>query len=153
MNRKRRNRLFIVVFLVSGAAVTVGLTLAALNENLNLFYPPDQVVGGQAPVDARIRAGGMVMDGSVARQANGLDVHFVLTDHEGSEFEVRYSGILPDLFREGQGVLVHGMLRADGVFQADQVLAKHDENYMPPELAGMHQGSVKPAGMPPGNDS
>jgi cytochrome c-type biogenesis protein CcmE len=141
MNPKRRNRLVIVLFLLCGVAVTVGLTLAALNENLNLFYPPDQIVGGEAPTGARIRAGGMVMDGSVIRGANGLDVSFVLTDHQGSDFEVRYSGILPDLFREGQGVLVQGELAPDGVFHAREVLAKHDENYMPPELAGMHQGN------------
>ena len=139
MNPKRRNRLLLVLFLLTGAGITVGLTLAALNENLNLFYPPDQIVGGEAPVGARIRAGGMVMDGSVTRADNGLDVHFVLTDHEGSNFEVVYSGILPDLFREGQGVLVHGELGPDGVFRADQVLAKHDETYMPPEVADMHQ--------------
>lgn len=137
-----------VLFLLTGAAVTVGLTLAALNENLNLFYPPDQIVGGEAPTGARIRAGGMVMNGSVTRGDNGLDVSFVLTDYEDSEFEVRYSGILPDLFREGQGVLVQGELGADGIFRADQVLAKHDENYMPPELADMHQA---PAGRPEGS--
>ena len=138
MNPKRRSRLVIVLFLLSGAAVTVGLTLAALNENLNLFYPPDQIVAGEAPTGARIRAGGMVMDGSVVRGDNGLDMRFMLTDYAGSEFVVRYSGILPDLFREGQGVLVQGELGADGIFQADQVLAKHDENYMPPELADMN---------------
>ena len=138
MNPKRKQRLVVVMFLLVGAGVTVGLTLMALNENLNLFYPPDQIVGGEAPTGSRIRAGGMVMAGSVARQPNGLDVRFVLTDYEGSDFQVRYSGILPDLFREGQGVLVQGQLGPDGVFQADEVLAKHDENYMPPELAGMH---------------
>ena len=137
MNPKRRNRLVIVLFLLTGAAVTAGLTLTALNENLNLFYPPDKVVSGEAPIGTRIRAGGMVMDGSVIRGANGLDVSFMLTDYEGSEFEVRYSGILPDLFREGQGVLVQGELSPEGVFHAREVLAKHDENYMPPELAGM----------------
>jgi cytochrome c-type biogenesis protein CcmE len=140
MNPKRRNRLVAVLFVLVGAAVTVGLTLAALSENLNLFYPPDQIVGGEAPAGAYIRAGGMVRDGSVARQPNGLDVTFVLTDHAGSDFSVRYSGILPDLFLEGQGVLVQGKLGTDGVFLADQVLAKHDENYMPPELVGMQQG-------------
>jgi cytochrome c-type biogenesis protein CcmE len=155
MNPKRRNRLLMVLFLLTGAAVTVGLTLAALNENLNLFYPPDQIVGGDAPTDARIRAGGMVMDGSVQRGDNGLDVSFVLTDHRGADFQVRYSGILPDLFREGQGVLVQGELASDGVFHADQVLAKHDENYMPPELAGMHRpdGAGPASGLPaPGAD-
>ncbi|MDH3641044.1 MAG: cytochrome c maturation protein CcmE, partial [Gammaproteobacteria bacterium] len=120
-----------------GAAVSVGLVLTALNENINLFYPPDQIVGGDAPVGAQIRAGGMVMDGSVVHTGADLDVEFVLTDYDGAEFKVLYSGILPDLFREGQGVLVRGELDAAGVFQAEEVLAKHDENYMPPELEGM----------------
>ncbi len=137
MNPKRRNRLVVVLFLIAGAAVTAGLVLTALNENLNLFYPPDQIVSGEAPVGTRIRAGGMVQDGSVVRAANGLDVTFVVTDHRGAEFPVRYGGILPDLFREGQGILVTGELGADGVFQAQEVLAKHDENYMPPELSNM----------------
>ncbi|HEX7034996.1 MAG TPA: cytochrome c maturation protein CcmE [Pseudomonadales bacterium] len=145
MNPKRRNRLLLVLFLLIGAGATVGLTLAALNQNLNLYYPPDEIVGGDAPVGARIRAGGMVMDGSVVRGDNGLDVRFVLTDYEGSDFEVVYSGILPDLFREGQGVLVHGELGEDGVFHADQVLAKHDETYMPPELADIHKPRAEAA--------
>ena len=102
------------------------------------FAQPARLDDRMVAVIARIRAGGMVMDGSVVRGANGLDVSFVLTDYQGSEFEVRYSGILPDLFREGQGVLVQGELASDGVFHAREVLAKHDENYMPPELAGMH---------------
>ena len=137
MRPKRRNRLIIIVFLFAGAGVSVALVLVALNENLNVFYPPDQVVSGGAPTATEIRAGGMVLDGSVARHADGLDVSFVLSDHQGSEFTVYYSGILPDLFREGQGILVQGQLGSDGVFQANQVLAKHDENYMPPELADM----------------
>lgn len=136
MNPKRRNRLIIVLFLFVGAGATATLALLALNENLNLFYPPDQIVSGAAPLGTQIRAGGMVRDGSVIR-GDDLEVHFVLTDYDGADFEVRYSGILPDLFREGQGVLVQGELGADGVFQAREVLAKHDENYMPPELAGM----------------
>jgi cytochrome c-type biogenesis protein CcmE len=140
MNPKRRNRLFIVLFLLTGASATVALVLVSLNENLNLFYPPDQIVSGAAPLGTPIRAGGMVLDGSVVRDG-GLDVSFVLTDHQGSEFPVRYSGILPDLFREGQGILVQGELTAGGLFQAHQVLAKHDETYMPAELAGMQRGS------------
>ncbi|MFW6093578.1 MAG: cytochrome c maturation protein CcmE [Pseudomonadota bacterium] len=137
MNPKRRNRLVVVLFLVAGVAVTAGLVLSALSENLNLFYPPDQIAAGEAPVGAPIRAGGMVRDDSVERDGGDLDVRFVVTDHRGSEFEVSYSGILPDLFREGQGVLVQGELGDDGVFHAREVLAKHDENYMPPELADM----------------
>lgn len=135
MNPVRRNRLIAVVFLAVGAAVTVGLVLVALNENINLFYPPDQIVSGAAPIDTRIRAGGMVEDGSVRRIGEGLTVEFVLTDHAGSAFPVQYTGILPDLFREGQGILVLGQLGGDGTFVAQEVLAKHDENYMPPELA------------------
>jgi len=142
MHPKRRNRLLIVLFVVIGAGVSVALILTALNENLNMFYPPDQIVSGEAPVGAQIRAGGMVLDGSVARSQDTLDVSFVLTDYQGSEFGVVYSGILPDLFREGQGVIVQGQLNADGRFRASQVLAKHDENYMPPELAGMNPAAA-----------
>lgn len=137
MHPKRRNRLIAVTFVLLGAGATLALVLSALNENLNLFYPPDQVVGGAAPLDTRIRAGGMVKEGSVQRRSDSLEVEFILSDLAGSDFTVRYSGILPDLFREGQGVLVQGQLRADGHFAAEEVLAKHDENYMPPELAGL----------------
>jgi cytochrome c-type biogenesis protein CcmE len=139
VNPKRRNRLVIVTFVLVGTAISVALVLTALNENLNLFYPPDQIVDGQAPVGSQIRAGGMVLEGSVAHTGAELDVQFVLTDYQGAEFEVLYSGILPDLFGEGQGVLVRGALDAKGVFQAQEVLAKHDENYMPPELVGMQE--------------
>jgi len=141
VNPKRRNRLIIVTFLFVGAAISVALVLMALNENLNLFYPPDQIVAGKAPVGSQIRAGGMVLEGSVAHTGQDLDVQFVLTDYRGAEFPVRYSGILPDLFGEGQGVLVRGKLDDHGVFQAEEVLAKHDENYMPPELNGMQASS------------
>ena len=135
MHPKRRSRLFVVLFLVVGAGISVALVLTALNENLNMFYPPEQVAGGEAPVGAQIRAGGMVLDGSVNRDFETLDVSFVLTDYQGAEFTVVYSGILPDLFREGQGVIVQGQLESDGQFKASQVLAKHDETYMPKEVA------------------
>jgi len=137
MHPVRRKRLLAVAFLLVGAGVTVALVLRALNENINLFYPPEKIVSGEAPLDARIRAGGMVADGSVKHADEGLFVRFGVTDHAGSDFFVEYEGMLPDLFREGQGVLVTGRLRADGVFMAEEVLAKHDENYMPPELDGM----------------
>jgi cytochrome c-type biogenesis protein CcmE len=141
MHPIRRNRLIAVVFLLAGVAVTVALVLRALNENLNLFYPPSEVVSGDAPVGARIRAGGMVKDGSLTRSQDSVDVSFVVTDLAGAEFTVVYSGILPDLFREGKGVLATGRLDAGGVFHADEVLAKHDENYMPPEIAAMDKRS------------
>ena len=137
MHPKRRQRLFMVGFLFAGAALVVGLALTALNENINLFYPPDAIARGEAPVDARIRAGGMVKDGSVVRDAQSLRVEFVLSDLAGSDVPVVYDGILPDLFREGQGIVATGRLGDDGVFVASEVLAKHDENYMPPELADM----------------
>ncbi|MEM1231782.1 MAG: cytochrome c maturation protein CcmE [Pseudomonadota bacterium] len=137
MHPKRRNRLLVLTFILLGSGATLALVLSALNENLNLFYRPDQVAAGAAPFDTRIRAGGMVKSGSVVRDPDSLDVSFVLSDLAGSDFTVRYSGILPDLFREEQGILVQGQLRASGVFEADEVLAKHDENYMPPELADL----------------
>jgi len=134
MIRVRRNRLYVAVFLLAGVALTITLLMLAMEENLNMFYPPDQVVDGRAPMDQTIRAGGMVLEGSVVRLADSLDVQFKLTDRQGSDFVVAYSGILPDLFREGQGILVRGVLTPDGTFKAVEVLAKHDENYMPPEL-------------------
>jgi cytochrome c-type biogenesis protein CcmE len=150
MNRVRRTRLIAVVFLIAGAATTVALVLRALNDNLNMFYGPDEVVGGVAPHDTLIRAGGMVESGSVHRAADGLTVEFVVSDLQGSAFPVRYTGILPDLFRECQGAMVRGRLASDGVFHAEEVLAKHDENYMPPELADMHKAKTAcaPGGAP-----
>lgn len=121
-------------FVLSGAAVTLALVVLALDENVNLFYEPAKVVGGEAPQGVEIRAGGMVVDGSVAFDDTGLGVRFTLTDHRGNDFDVAYRGILPGMFREGQGILVRGRLDAQRTFQADEVLAKHDENYMPPEL-------------------
>jgi cytochrome c-type biogenesis protein CcmE len=111
--------------------------MLALEQNINMFYPPAQVVAGEAPAGETIRAGGMVMEGSVQRAPDSLQVSFVLSDFQGSDFTVVYTGILPDLFREGQGILVQGELQRDGTFMAQEVLAKHDENYMPPELLDM----------------
>jgi len=143
VNPKRRTRLIVVLFVLAGAGISVSLVLVALNENINMFYPPEAIAAGEVPVGAQIRAGGMVLDGSVERDTSSLDVSFVLTDHVGSEFTVVYSGILPDLFREGQGVIVQGQLGENGLFKASQVLAKHDENYMPPELADLSPGLKK----------
>ena len=109
------------------------------------------MVAGKAPVGETLRAGGMVQEGSVVRSTQDLGVTFVLTDHQGADFVVQYTGILPDLFREGQGILVEGQLNAAGVFNATEVLAKHDENYMPPELMdleGMEPAKTSKAGMP-----
>ena len=134
MTPHRRQRLAAVVFVLCGSAATLALVLLALQENVNLFYEPVKVVGGEAPTGIDIRAGGMVAAGSVIHDDTGLGVRFVLTDYQGHDFEVAYTGILPGMFREGEGILVTGQLGEDGRFRAREVLAKHDENYMPPEL-------------------
>ena len=142
MKAHRRRRLTLIALVLLAVGSTIGLTLRALNSNINLFYAPDQIVGGEAPINQRIRAGGMVAEGSLVREAEGLMVRFDVTDRAGSVFEMGYEGILPDLFREGQGIVATGYLREDGKFMAEEVLDKQDENYMPPELAGMNE-SVK----------
>ncbi len=142
MHPIRKKRLTIVLFLVAGLAIAVGLTTYALRQNINLFYDPTEIAAGNAPVDVRIRAGGMVEAGSVVRDTESLKVQFKVTDFTES-VPVEYVGILPDLFAEGQGVVAMGRLNNDGVFVADQVLAKHDENYMPPEVAEALEKSSK----------
>lgn len=134
MHPIRKKRLTIVLFLVAGLAIAVALTTYALRQNINLFYDPTEIAAGNAPKDVRIRAGGMVEAGSVQRAEDSLKVQFRVTDYSAS-VPVQYDGILPDLFAEGQGVVAMGRLNAEGLFVADQVLAKHDENYMPPEVA------------------
>ena len=135
MKPHRRRKLFLVLFLLVVSGSSVGLTLMALRENINLFYSPAEIVSGTAPVNKLIRAGGMVLEDSIFRSENNLEVSFTVTDMQDSEFTIFYNGILPDLFREGQGVVARGRLNEDGVFLAEEVLAKHDENYMPPEVA------------------
>ena len=134
MNAVRKKRLYIVLAILVGVSAAVALALTALQENINLFYTPTQIAAGEAPQDTRIRAGGMVAKGSVRRSADSLDVEFVVTDF-AKNVTIRYRGILPDLFREGQGVVTLGRLQPDGSFLASEVLAKHDESYMPPEVA------------------
>ncbi len=145
MHPKRKQRLLIISVLIGGVGATAALVLNALNENINLFYPPDQIVAGLAPVDQRIRAGGIVVDGSVFREIGSMSVSFVISDLDGHDVPVTFEGILPNLFGEGQGIVATGRLGADGVFVASEVLAKHDENYMPTELAAM-QGRKPPMG-------
>ncbi|MHC6226602.1 cytochrome c maturation protein CcmE [Pseudomonas sp. X10] len=133
MNPQRKKRLFLILGLLAGVGVAVALALSALQQNINLFYTPTQIASGEAPLDTRIRAGGMVEKGSLQRSSDSLDVRFVVTDFNKS-VPITYRGILPDLFREGQGIVALGKLNADGVVVADEVLAKHDEKYMPPEV-------------------
>ncbi|MEC7377467.1 MAG: cytochrome c maturation protein CcmE [Pseudomonadota bacterium] len=142
MHPIRKKRLTIVLFLVLGLGLAVGLTTYALRQNINLFYDPSQISAGEAPMDVRIRAGGMVEEGSVVRDPDSLRVEFRVTDFNAS-VPVEYTGILPDLFAEGQGVVAMGRLDANGRFVADQVLAKHDENYMPPEVADALENASK----------
>jgi cytochrome c-type biogenesis protein CcmE len=145
MNPKRRQKLYMVLGLVSLAAIAVGLTLYALRANINLFFSPVQIAAGDAPFERQIRAGGMVREGSVSRDPESLDVEFTVTDYV-DDLRVSYSGILPDLFREGQGVVVVGKLQPDGHLRADQVMARHDENYMPPEVAqALEEAGYSPA--------
>ncbi|GAB7529731.1 cytochrome c maturation protein CcmE [Pseudomonas sp. 3A(2025)] len=133
MNPHRKKRLLLILAVLVGIGAAVGLALSALQENINLFYTPTQIANGEAPHGTRIRAGGMVEKGSLQRSGDSLDVRFVVTDFNRS-VTIRYQGILPDLFREGQGIVALGRLNSEGVVEADEVLAKHDEKYMPPEV-------------------
>ena len=131
---KRRKRLALIALMITGIGSAVALATIALRENINLFYGPTQILAGDAPKNHAFRIGGMVEKGSVKRNKDNLEIYFEVTDTV-NKVPVIYTGILPDLFREGQGIVAQGKLRNDGVFIADTVLAKHDENYMPPEAA------------------
>ena len=133
MRAKRKRRLLTTGLLVIGISTAVGLVLLALKQNINLFFSPSQIVAGQAPVQTNFRIGGMVVNGSVKRNQTDLQVTFELTD-TAATVPVSYAGILPDLFREGQGIVASGKMQ-QGIFVADQVLAKHDETYMPPQVS------------------
>lgn len=133
LKRKHRRMIFIVVgMLCLGGGV--GFVLSAFEENMVYFYSPTDLVEKDLPNNRRFRLGGLVEKGSINHLSDGLSVEFVVTDLSAT-VPVVYRGPLPDLFREGQGVVTEGILTAGGVFEADSVLAKHDENYMPPEVA------------------
>ena len=132
--KPRHKRIAMIVGGVGALAVAAALVLSAFQQNLVFFFTPTQVAANEAPQGRTFRIGGLVEPGSVRRQADGVTVRFVVTDTAKS-IPVTYKGILPDLFREGKGVVTQGRLGADGIFQASEVLAKHDENYMPPEAA------------------
>ena len=139
----RRKRLFVVLAILGGVAASVTLAVLASRENIMFYYDPSQVVSGQAPLAKRFRIGGMVVQGSVARKPGDLQVRFVVTDF-AHQVPVEYTGVLPDLFREGQGIIAHGTMNASGAFVADEVLAKHDEKYMPPEVAASLKNKAVP---------
>lgn len=142
MHPVRKQRLIIVFSVVLFSSLAVGLGAYALRGNINLFYPPVDVAAGLAPLERPIRVGGMVVDGSVERSSETLEVRFAVTDYEAT-VPVVYVGILPDLFAEGEGAVAAGSLNADGVLVATEVLAKHDENYMPPEVAEALEASSR----------
>jgi cytochrome c-type biogenesis protein CcmE len=134
MHPVRKQRLILVCFIVVFSSLAVGLVAYGLRGNINLFFPPAEIVAGLAPEGQPIRLGGMVVEGSVRRDPQSLRVEFDVTDYPATVTAV-YTGILPDLFAEGEGVVAAGVLDENGVLQATEVLAKHDENYMPPEVA------------------
>lgn len=133
VNLKRRKRFYMIVFMLLGVMVTVSLVLYALNNNINLYYTPSELSEAKAVNLQHLRIGGMVVKGSVHRMQNTLLVNFTVTDFKKS-IPIRYEGVLPALFREGQGIVAEGSLEKSGVFIARQVLAKHDEKYMPPKI-------------------
>jgi cytochrome c-type biogenesis protein CcmE len=135
MSPAQKKRGIIVLSIVAGISVAIILTLFALSKNINLFYTPSQLAQEKISQQRPIRIGGMVVKNSVIRNQD-LAVEFVITDFN-QQIKVKYAGILPDLFKEGQGVVAQGVLNADGSFKATQVLAKHDEKYMPPEIADL----------------
>jgi cytochrome c-type biogenesis protein CcmE len=132
--KPRQQRMLAVGLAAAGLLIATGLTLRAFQENMMFYLEISEVTAGNVPADRNFRVGGLVVENSVKRTAGELDIEFMLTDTV-NELPVVYSGVLPDLFREGQGVIAHGRLNDDGRFVADTVLAKHDENYMPPEVA------------------
>ncbi|TYB22998.1 cytochrome c maturation protein CcmE [Aggregatibacter actinomycetemcomitans] len=153
MNPRRKSRLSVVLFVLLGVAVASALVLYALRQNIDLFYTPSEVVYGkndnadQKPeVGQRIRVGGMVVAGTVQRDSKSLKVQFDLNDI-GPSISVEYEGILPDLFREGQGIVAQGVLKEPTLLEATEVLAKHDENYVPPDLEQQMQKIHKPMGI------
>ena len=135
----RQKRMATVAAIIAGVGIATAFALQAFQQNLLYYYSPTQILAGEAPDARSFRVGGLVQDGSVQRAPGSLEVRFTLTDFSNT-VGVSYTGVLPDLFREGQGIIARGKLKDDGVFVAEEVLAKHDENYMPPEV----KDSLKP---------
>ena len=147
MHPRRKQRLVIAIAIVVFSSAAIGLVSYALRGNINLFYPPADVAAGKAPTERTIRVGGMVVDGSIKRSTSDLTTTFQVTDYEAT-VTITYTGILPDLFAEGEGVVAAGILDETGVLEASEVLAKHDENYMPPEVAAALEGKDLSGGAP-----
>jgi len=134
MNPLRKQRLYALITVLIGSLLATWLVVSALSENMNLFYSPSEILEVDIDENVLIRAGGMVKQGSIEKSKDSLNVRFTVTDYQ-NELIINYEGILPDLFDENAGVVVRGNLKTDGTFKAIEVLAKHDENYMPPEVA------------------
>jgi cytochrome c-type biogenesis protein CcmE len=131
--KARHQRMIFIGLVITGMLVSAGFAYRAFKENLLYYFSPTQVADGEAPPERRFRIGGLVVDGSFDRAPGSLTARFLVTDYANS-VPVEYTGVLPDLFEEGKGVVAHGTMSADGSFVADEVLAKHDENYLPPEV-------------------
>lgn len=143
MHPVRKKRMITIGVILVVLAAAIGLVMYALSQNINLFYSPTQIAQGEAPKNITIRAGGMVVDKSVERHSDSLKVAFMVTDYKHN-VRIEYTGILPDLFREGQGIVAQGKLDDRGVLIASEVLAKHDEEYMPPEVSeALEQAKVQ----------
>jgi len=146
MTPRRKKTMYIIIGALAALGAAVGLVLYALKSNVSLYFTPTQVFHKEAPQGRNFRVGGLVEEGSVQRQADGLTVHFRITDR-AQGMEVVYKGILPDLFKEGKGVVAEGKVGEDNVFHASEVLAKHDENYMPPEAKDALEKAAKAQGV------
>jgi cytochrome c-type biogenesis protein CcmE len=145
MNPKRQRKLLWIMALIAGIGIAVGLAMYAMRQNINLFYTPSQLANGEAPSGQRIQAGGLVVKGSLKRDPNSLAVTFMISDLK-KEVPVTYTGILPDLFKEGTGVVANGQF-VNGRVEAEEILAKHDENYMPPQVKSAIQEAGHPKGI------
>ena len=130
MNKLQQRRLYLVTSFIIGIAIAASLMFYALKQNMNVFLTPKQIAAAHLPAEYHFRLGGMVKNGSVIHDKNSLNVSFVVTDFK-QDISVQYDGVLPDLFREGKGVIAEGSINPQGIFIATQILAKHDENYMP----------------------
>ena len=134
--KPKQQRLILLLLAIAAVLGAVLLAMSALSGRAAYFYAPGDLAGRALPLDRAVRIGGMVKDGSIRREADGVTIRFVVADESAAEIPVRFTGITPDLFKENGGVIAEGRFRADGLFLADEILAKHDENYRPPELAG-----------------
>lgn len=152
MHKKRKQRVIFIVVLLLGFSCATALVLYAMKQNIMLFHTPSEIVLGKVPIEKLFRVGGLVTKGSVVKGNDGLTTEFNLTD-AAETVTIRYTGLLPDLFREGQGIVAQGKLNKEGIFVAQEVLAKHDENYMPPDVASAlkKSGSSHPENIPKGS--